>query len=182
MSTSAFLRAISPQLDGISASIAAAAEVEQDAASTMYINTRFQALSRLSSVVELIDTIPLDYKGVLTDPLHAVYALCTKLHKARATLTKYQRHVTEGTLPAPFKGSPPVVQVTAEFGETEEGRTLKSDLEAAFVTYQTTALTTSVRRLKDQVTYLEEQLLPQKLYTDLRAIVTAQALKIMPLQ
>ena len=182
MSTSAFLRAISPQLDGISASIAAAAEVEQDAASHMYINTRFQALSRLSSVVELIDTIPLDYKGVLTDPLHAVYTLCTKLHKAQATLTKYQRHVTEGTLPAPFKGSPPVVQVTAEFGETEEGRTLKSDLEAAFVTYQTTALTTSVRRLKDQVTYLEEQLLPQKLYTDLRAIVTAQALKIMPLQ
>ena len=170
--SSAVIRVLSPALGSITATITSTAA--GDPASETASTARQSALMGAGSVSELIELLPADYKPVLTDPIHALVTLVSKLSASRTTLAKWEAHKVARTFPPHLRGTAPRVSLVSEFSNTAGGNAAKTRLDAAFTEYQSLALDESIRAKKDEVAALVLGLEPATVWEQFRTLVDAQ--------
>ena len=176
--SAATIRALSPAIGSISATLTALQDGSEDPLSTAR-TARQTALMGAGSANELIELIPADYRNVLADPLHALVQLVIKLGSSRATLAKWQTHLTAGTFPPHLRGTAPKVAMVKEFSSTDAGRDAKNRLDAAYGTFQRTSLEQCVRAKSDEVRVLEQEVSPEHVWTQFRTLVDNHAPSIL---
>ena len=169
--SSAVIRALSPALGSITAAITSTAA--GDPASETASTARQSALMGAGSVSELIELLPADYKPVLTDPIHALVTLVSKLSASRTTLAKWEAHKVAHTFPPHLRGTAPRVSLMSEFSNTAGGNAAKTRLDAAFTEYQSLALDESIRAKRDEVAALVLGLEPATVWEQFRTLVDA---------
>ena len=175
--TSAFIRAVSPGLTTIASAIQTSSGTDRDVAA----QDRQTGIMQASTVNDLIELIPSDYRAALTDPLHALVQLVIKLESCRATNESLHKHQVAGTFPAFLKGTPPKVQHSKEFAETAEARACKNALDAAHVTWLQATLAATIKGKADELQALTREIAPEQLWPNLRSIVLARSLIVIPL-
>ena len=177
MSNSAVIRALSPALQSIPAAIYDVAndpESAQGVGSTRARTARQTAIMGAASVHEIIELIPFDFRPMLADPLNALVVLVTKLGNSRTTLAKWREHQQAGTFPQHLKGTAPSVQLTSEFVGSEAARSSKDAMDLAWSKFQQDSLAASIQAKRDEVSALEAEVAPEKVWQRLRAIVQSE--------
>ena len=174
--SSAFLRALSPALAANTEAVNAVGSGVREDKDRL---ARHSTIMGASSVNDLIELIPADYRSVLADPLHALVQLVIKLANSKSTLAKWLEHEAAGTMPAFLRGTAPQIQFTSGFSDTADGRAAKRELETVHVESQRRFLTVSIKGKKDEVTALKAETTPEHAWTTLRAIVAAHSPSIL---
>jgi hypothetical protein len=175
--SSSFVRQLSPAVQSITAAIVDGnlGNTSDDAART----ARHLAIMGASTVAEIIEFIPSDYRDVLADALHALAQLVIKLDNSSATLAKWKEHQRVHTFPPHLRSSAPKVQLTSAFADTPAGQSAKTALDLAHSNFQIASLDACVRAKSDEVAALTVETSPEHAWTSFRAIVAARAPSIV---
>ena len=176
-SAPAFIRALSPAVQGIAAAIYETTDpgnvIDGVVNPNRARNARHSAIMGAGAVHEIIELIPHDYRGPLADHLRGLAQLTTKLHNSRATLANWRTMKQAGTLPSGLKSTPPQVQLTSNFAGSEAARASKDALDLAHAEYQQATFSAWIQAKGDEVTALEGELAPERVWKVLRTQVLA---------
>jgi hypothetical protein len=177
--SSAFVRALSPAIQSLtSAVIQSSARPNFDREDVDRV-ARHRSLMGAASPNEIIELIPSDYRIVLADPLHALVQHVIKLHNAQSTLAKWKAHQVANTFPPFIRASPPAVQYSKAFTDSELSRPSKDALDLAFSEYQSNVLKAAVAGKSHEEEMLRKEIEPEHLLSELRKVVTAHAPSVL---
>ncbi|KAH9049576.1 hypothetical protein EDB87DRAFT_1583331 [Lactarius vividus] len=114
-------------------------------------DARHAQIFACTSVQEIIESIPSDYR------------------ENRATLAKWERHLSLGTFPAHRRGAANAVQFTSGYKDSEAAQAAKRDSDDRYHKYQVAALTADIAAKRAEVKFLEEAVDPRKAHMDMHA-------------
>ena len=126
-----------------------------------------------STVEELVAMVPSDYRHVLRDPLLGIAATTTKLLAGRTTLTKWRAHqlASPKTYPSFIRAKAPEIQLTKEFGSSDEALLHKKNLLEAYAKFLDDSLQKCIQAKADDVKFLEASIKLDRLFNELRPLV-----------
>lgn len=110
----------------------------------------------VSTIEELNAITPKTFLPRLSVLYRKYCDLATKASHAQATLSNFEKHSANGTLPPCIQGSLklPVVQVTKEFDGTNAQQTLTAELETVVENARKSCLENAISRKRHEHTYL----------------------------
>ncbi|KAM0276913.1 hypothetical protein ACHAQH_006285 [Verticillium albo-atrum] len=111
-----------------------------------------------STLAELISTIPQTWRPALGVRITAVYRVATKLCNVQNTIAQYERHVAEGSYPAPVRNSikDPKIQFSKEFLSTEDGSLVAGTIATEILNARKALLACALARKKEELAALQK--------------------------
>ncbi|PBK64919.1 hypothetical protein ARMSODRAFT_841528, partial [Armillaria solidipes] len=137
------------------------------------------ALQGVRSVDALIDMIPGDYVDVLRGPLKGIAATATKLVSARSTLEKWKLHQAAGTIPSHLFRQAPVIQLTSDYGSSDDASAHRKKLTDAHTLYMQSLLANAVAAKADDVLFLAASLEPAVLFESMQDKIAKHTAKLL---
>lgn len=172
---SALARALSPGVDAQNfASLSIHPGATADSVASKLKTARLLRLQGCQSVDDIIKSIPHNYQDALSDPLIQLSVTARKLHSRRATLVKLQQHLAKGTWPAHLRGTPPKVQLTAEYRQSAEAVADQQKIDAYFVDFQRKSLEQNIATVSAEVNSLDVQCAAASIYVRLSKLISAR--------
>ncbi|KAH9008222.1 hypothetical protein EDB85DRAFT_2164781 [Lactarius pseudohatsudake] len=174
---SAHQRAVSP---GATALLDAVLSNSEDELRFQHLqNKRHAEILACNSVAEIVELIPDDYRMHITDFLHAAQRAVGRLAACRRTLVKWRHHRTVGTLPPHLRGTPPKVQFSSVYGETDAAKAHQRGVDEKDATSRRAQLDSDIAARVLEETFLLEAIAPEKAVVDMRAAIAPHAATIM---
>ncbi|KAH9059806.1 hypothetical protein EDB87DRAFT_1577344 [Lactarius vividus] len=132
-------------------------------------DARHAKIFACTSVQEIIESIPSDYRDKCAELLRDGYKQVTTLVNSRSTLAKWERHLSLGTFPAHLRGSANKVQFTSGYKDSDAAQAAQRDTDDRFHKYQVASLTADIAAKRAEVKFLEEAVDPRKAHMDMHA-------------
>ena len=111
---------------------------------------------------EVIALVPLGYRGTLAPPLRDLATLAHKMCAARNAVASLETHKAKGTFPPDLSQKQPTLQLSKEFGDTDEGRAVQQRLSTDFNSWLVKLLDLRLKAKKDEMDDLLGRLQPAK--------------------
>jgi hypothetical protein len=114
------------------------------------------ATAAASTLQELISTIPRSYQALLGDYLTKKYRVMHKFANVQSTVTSYERHLTEASLPPVIRNSlkEPKLQFAKEFLASTEGTSAPENFRESIKTARSQALEAALKLKKQELAHL----------------------------
>ncbi|KAF8867456.1 hypothetical protein CPB84DRAFT_1859394 [Gymnopilus junonius] len=176
MSTTAFIRALSPAVHALSGVTLASGGLDTDTHDAASRHARHSALQGASSLEELIAMVPSDYRDVLRPFILDVAGLATKRVAVMETFAKWKAHQSASpkTYPSFILTKAPSVQLTKEFAGTDVGRSSMSALERKHGEYCDALLADALKAKESERELLDGLIDPQAMWTRVKAPLDAR--------
>ncbi|KAH9838807.1 uncharacterized protein C8Q71DRAFT_722885 [Rhodofomes roseus] len=166
---SAFIRAVSPfvaSLDATMASVAQAAAHEGTAPEPGELTKvgRHHRLFAAANVTQVVDMVPSDYRQAFRPLLLEVSETQKKIFRIQATISKWEKTMASGTLPAHIRQTAPTLQQTKEFAASSGGAAQRAALEKVHGDYLQSYYTAELLAKKDELLFLEGHMTPENIF------------------
>ena len=122
---------------------------------------RQHAILSANSVAEVVSLIPIDYRSIGAEHLHAVAASAERLAKARSTVASWKHHLSVGSLPPSLRTSAAQVQFTSGYSDSAEAKAAQKALNDAHTEYQRKVLASMIAAREKEVESLEKETAPE---------------------
>jgi hypothetical protein len=121
------------------------------------------ATASASTLQELISTMPRSYQALLGDHLTKKYRAMHKHANVQSTVTQYERHQTEDSLPPIIRNSlkEPKLQFAKEYLSSIEGKESPDRFRIAVKTARSTALDAALTEKQKELAYLSTLIQPE---------------------
>lgn len=131
------------------------------------------AISRTSTLAELLELVPAPYRPRMQDLVYNVYRAAVKSNNARSYLATLEKHELDGDFPPEIGGriNAPALQISKEFQGTSEYKASQAEMDANIRKVKTNALKTVIALKKAELAHLQSLFAEDKYTGDAKVIV-----------